>query len=86
MPRYPTSLLRSLRTQACTGRREAALWLLQALEATEHMKRRGAVHRDIKLDNFFLAGDGRLLLGDFGCGTLLFSHGRAAELEAEFRR
>ena len=75
MPRYAGSLSGAVRGMACTGSREAGLWLLQAVDAVRHMLQRGVVHRDVKPDNFFLAGDGRLVLGDLGEGALLFEGG-----------
>lgn len=86
MPRYPVSLQSATEDVQCTGPREAALWLLGMLEATQHMLRRGAVHRDVKADNAFLAADGRVVLGDFGCGRMLYHGGRAAQLMEQFRR
>lgn len=85
MPRYVMSLESATEAMPCTGPREAALWLLGGLEATQHMLARGAVHRDVKADNFFLAGDGRLVLGDFGCSRLMFTGGIADELESQFQ-
>ncbi len=39
---------------------------MQILEALEHLHERGYVHRDLKPGNLMLAGDGRLVLMDFG--------------------
>jgi formylglycine-generating enzyme required for sulfatase activity/tRNA A-37 threonylcarbamoyl transferase component Bud32 len=46
---------------------ETALeWLRQAAEGVAFAHRREVVHRDIKLDNFFLCDDGKVKVLDFG--------------------
>ncbi|MCJ1467929.1 hypothetical protein MMC07_006554 [Pseudocyphellaria aurata] len=44
-------------------------FMLQLVNAVEHMHSRGLYHRDIKPENIFLAQDGSLKLGDFGLAT-----------------
>lgn len=44
-------------------------FMLQLVDAVEHMHSRGIYHRDIKPENIFLASSGDMKLGDFGLAT-----------------
>jgi len=44
-------------------------FMLQLVDAVEHMHFKGLYHRDIKPENIFLAQDGSMKLGDFGLST-----------------
>lgn len=44
-------------------------FMLQLIDAVEHMHSRGLYHRDIKPENIFLTHDGSMKLGDFGLAT-----------------
>ena len=44
-------------------------FMLQLVDAVEHMHSRGVYHRDIKPENIFLTQDGSMKLGDFGLAT-----------------
>lgn len=45
-------------------------FMLQLVEAVEHLHLKGIYHRDIKPENIFLTENGSLKLGDFGLATL----------------
>jgi serine/threonine protein kinase len=50
-------------------------FMLQLIDAVDHMHVSGLYHRDIKPENIFLTQDGSMKLGDFGLATLsLWSH------------
>ncbi|KAJ5573654.1 uncharacterized protein N7459_008081 [Penicillium hispanicum] len=44
-------------------------FMLQLVDAVEHMHSKGLYHRDIKPENIFLMQDGSMKLGDFGLAT-----------------
>jgi serine/threonine protein kinase len=44
-------------------------FILQLIDAVEHMHNSGLYHRDIKPENIFLMDDGSMKLGDFGLAT-----------------
>ena len=44
-------------------------FMLQLVDAVQHMHSKGLYHRDIKPENIFLAQDGSVKLGDFGLAT-----------------
>ncbi|RMZ89277.1 hypothetical protein DV736_g3492, partial [Chaetothyriales sp. CBS 134916] len=44
-------------------------FMLQLINAVEHMHDRGLYHRDIKPENIFIAHNGSMKLGDFGLAT-----------------
>ena len=44
-------------------------FVLQLIDAVEHMHKHGIYHRDIKPENIFLTADGSMKLGDFGLAT-----------------
>ncbi|KAF8453780.1 kinase-like domain-containing protein [Terfezia claveryi] len=44
-------------------------FMLQLVDAVEHMHTRGIYHRDIKPENIFLTQNGSMKLGDFGLAT-----------------
>ena len=44
-------------------------FMLQLVDAVEHMHARGVYHRDIKPENIFLTQNGSMKLGDFGLAT-----------------
>lgn len=44
-------------------------FILQLIDAVEHMHKHGIYHRDIKPENIFLTADGSMKLGDFGLAT-----------------
>lgn len=44
-------------------------FVLQLIDAVDHMHTRGLYHRDIKPENIFLMDDGSMKLGDFGLAT-----------------
>lgn len=56
----------SARTPTYFPNEEVVSWGRQLLAAVAHVHAAGVVHRDIKPSNLFLAGRGRLKLGDFG--------------------
>jgi eukaryotic-like serine/threonine-protein kinase len=45
---------------------QAAAYAAQIASALQHAHNHGIIHRDLKPSNLFFAGDGRLVLGDFG--------------------
>ena len=44
-------------------------YMLQILNATNHIHERGVLHNDLKLDNIFVQNDGYLKIIDFGIST-----------------
>ena len=48
-------------------------WFVQICLAIKHIHDRKVLHRDIKLQNIFVAGNGLLKLGDFGVSKVLNS-------------
>lgn len=44
-------------------------FMLQLIDAVEHMHSKGVYHRDIKPENIFLTQEGSMKLGDFGLAT-----------------
>ena len=48
-------------------------WFVQICLAIKHIHDRKVLHRDIKLQNIFVAGSGILKLGDFGVSKILNS-------------
>ena len=48
---------------------EAINYMLQILDATNHIHERGVIHNDLKPDNMFLFYDGNIKLLDFGIAT-----------------
>lgn len=44
-------------------------FMLQLIDAVDHMHANGLYHRDIKPENIFLTQDGSMKLGDFGLAT-----------------
>lgn len=46
--------------------KDTAEWMRQMCEALSHLHAKGICHRDIKPDNFMVAGDSELKLADFG--------------------
>lgn len=54
-------------------------WMVQICLALKHVHDRKILHRDIKTQNIFVAGNGLLKLGDFGVSKVLAStHSLAA--------
>ncbi|CAE7509927.1 Nek3 [Symbiodinium natans] len=60
-------------TKAGLWLEEAAVlrWISEEVTAVGYMHGLGILHRDIKNENFLIAGDGRLLLTDFGASIQL---------------
>ncbi|HEV2661692.1 MAG TPA: protein kinase [Ktedonobacteraceae bacterium] len=50
---------------------EAMTYIDQAASALDYAHAQGVVHRDLKPANFLLAGDGRLVLADFGIARII---------------
>ena len=50
---------------------EAMTYIDQAASALDYAHAQGVVHRDLKPANFLLAGDGRLVLADFGIARIM---------------
>eukprot|EP00928_Gymnodinium_smaydae_P011390 TRINITY_DN14209_c2_g1_i1.p1 TRINITY_DN14209_c2_g1~~TRINITY_DN14209_c2_g1_i1.p1 ORF type:complete len:332 (-),score=75.17 TRINITY_DN14209_c2_g1_i1:75-1070(-) len=48
-------------------------WFTQASLALKHIHERHVLHRDLKSQNLFLSGSGRLRIGDFGIAKVLDS-------------
>mmetsp|Transcript_49486 Transcript_49486/g.107757 ORF Transcript_49486/g.107757 Transcript_49486/m.107757 type:complete len:355 (+) Transcript_49486:143-1207(+) len=48
-------------------------WITQASLALKHIHERHVLHRDLKSQNLFLTGSGRLRIGDFGIAKVLDS-------------
>lgn len=46
-------------------------FFVQILLGLEFMHRNKVIHRDIKAQNIFLLGNGRLVLGDLGISTVI---------------
>ena len=66
MQYFPNGTL-AQRPESYRGNMLAALTAFRPLvDAVSKLHREGWVHRDIKPDNIFVAGDGRLILGDLG--------------------
>jgi serine/threonine protein kinase len=54
-------LLDYLRKKRCLTENEARLFFTQICNAVNSMHNRGLIHRDLKLENFFLSSDARLV-------------------------
>lgn len=50
---------------------EVRHYMWQLLDAVSDIHRRGVIHRDLKLGNFFLTRDMHLKLGDFGLAAMI---------------
>ncbi|KAI8826664.1 kinase-like domain-containing protein [Fimicolochytrium jonesii] len=50
---------------------EVRHYMWQLLDAVSEVHRRGVIHRDLKLGNFFLTRDMKLKLGDFGLAAMI---------------
>jgi len=46
--------------------RTAATYILQIVRGLQHMHSNFVIHRDIKLENIYLSGEGEIKIGDFG--------------------
>ena len=53
-------------------------WFVQIALAVHYMHEKRALHRDIKAQNIFLLGNGRLVLGDLGISKVLDGSGLAS--------
>ncbi len=59
---------------------EAIVYIDQAASALDYAHAQGVVHRDLKPANFLLAGDGRLVLADFGIARIIEESASGAAL------
>eukprot|EP01102_Stenamoeba_stenopodia_P020710 TRINITY_DN817_c0_g1_i1.p1 TRINITY_DN817_c0_g1~~TRINITY_DN817_c0_g1_i1.p1 ORF type:complete len:411 (-),score=97.01 TRINITY_DN817_c0_g1_i1:103-1239(-) len=59
-------LLHHAQTKLRFAEDEALHFFRQMVDALEHTHAKGYIHRDVKLENMFLAADGTLKLGDWG--------------------
>lgn len=50
---------------------QIVIWFTQAALALKHIHERKVLHRDLKSQNLFLTGGGRLRIGDFGIAKVL---------------
>jgi len=83
----PTDLLQYVLSREMLSEEESRAIFKCILEAVSYMHAHGIVHRDLKLENFLVSKDHRILLSDFGmatrispnkrltrqCGTLTYS-------------
>lgn len=81
------TLLQYIKSRERLEEQQTRLFFRQLVEAVKACHKSGVAHRDLKLENVFLQGDGLLKLGDFGmsrvvkpgqrvqeqCGTLAYS-------------
>ena len=81
------TLLQYIKTREKLEEPQTRLFFRQLVEAVKACHQSGVAHRDLKLENVFLQGDGLLKLGDFGmsrvvkpgqrvqeqCGTLAYA-------------
>ncbi len=63
---------------------ETLLAFRPLVEAVSTIHDKGAIHRDIKLNNIFVASDGRLVLGDFG--IVIFRDAEGARFTETYER
>ena len=52
--------------KGATPEKQAVRWVMDVARALDYASERGLVHRDVKPDNIFIAGDRKAKLGDFG--------------------
>ena len=64
----------------------AATYFKQILEAVHYMHSRGVVHRDLKLDNIMVNGDGIIKVVDFGLSALCELGDKGYDLELSSKR
>ncbi|TPX54822.1 hypothetical protein PhCBS80983_g05725 [Powellomyces hirtus] len=60
-----------LKTRKRLTEPEVRHYMWQLLDAVSEVHRRGVIHRDLKLGNFFLTKDMKLKLGDFGLAATI---------------
>jgi len=65
------SMVELLKSRTRLSEEEVRYYMLQVLDAVQHMHNQRIIHRDLKLGNLFLNKDLEIKIGDFGLATKL---------------
>ena len=85
MDYYPAGDLTSYLSEFCKmGIAEIQFFGAQLAMAIQFLHSVGVVHRDIKLENIFIDGDGYIKLGDFGMAKNIGADGRTFSVCGSF--
>jgi len=68
---FTQSMVELLKSRTRLSEEEVRYYMLQVLDAVQHMHNQRIIHRDLKLGNLFLNKDLEIKIGDFGLATKL---------------